>query len=265
MQTPKHITVAVPTLNSASTLEWTLLSLRSQVGCLVDIVVADSGSSDATLDICKRCGVPSIYVPPGNMYRAINAVLRNSQSEWLAYLNSDDCIYPDTFSRLISHAEQNGAAIVYGNCDYVDHQGRFLYSLLSVMPKYLLSFFRYGVFGFAQPAAVFHSSVYQRVNGFDEKYSLSSDVDFYSRAFISGVNFSRLPGASVAFFRLHENQLTSKMSVAMEKEKALIRAVFGPAHLFDHLIVGVVWRLINLPNFVIRIFRKYLLCKYSAR
>lgn len=245
----------MPTLNSAATLEWTLLSLRSQAGCAVDIVVADSGSTDATLEICKRWGVPAIYVPRGNMYRAINAVLREGKTEWLAYLNSDDCVYPDTFARLIARAELEKAGIIYGNCDYVDYQGRFLYSFLSAGPALLVPLFRRGIFGFAQQAAVFRRSVYQELNGFDEKYSLSSDADFYSRALLSNVAVSRLPGLPVAAFRLHANQLTNTMSAAMEKEKALIRDLFGPGRPVADNLAVLSWRLRNLPNYAIRFLR----------
>jgi GT2 family glycosyltransferase len=193
------------------------------------------------------------------MYRAINAVLRESKTEWLAYLNSDDCVYPDTFSRLLSRAELEGAGIVYGNCDYVDYQGRFLYSFCSARPALLVPLFRRGIFGFAQQAAIFRSSVYQALNGFDEKYSLSSDADFYSRALLLNIGFSRLPGAPVASFRLHANQLTNTMSEAMEKEKTAIRSLFCPARPLADGLAVLRWRVNNLPNYSIRFLRKFLL------
>lgn len=254
----KRITVAVPTLNSAATLEETLSSLRAQTGCTANIVVADSGSTDGTLGICKRLGVPSIYVPPGNMYKAINAVLREAGTEWLAYLNSDDYVYPDTFSRLISRAEVDGAGIVYGNCDYVDYNGRPLFSFSSARPWQILPLARRGMFGFAQQAAVFRNAVYKQLGGFDEKYSLSADADFYYRAARAGIVFARLPGAPVASFRLHEKQLTNTMSAAMEKEKVSIREACGPARLPGDLLAVWAWRAGNVPNYLVRSVRKLL-------
>src|SRR5215472_12245746 len=94
------IGVVVPTLNSGSTLDWTLCSLKSQQGVAIDVLVADSGSEDETLAICRRWAVPAIYVPPGNMYRAINAGLRQMTAEWVTYLNSDDFVYRHSYSRL---------------------------------------------------------------------------------------------------------------------------------------------------------------------
>src|SRR5215469_16640666 len=97
-----QIGVVVPTLNSAATLHWTLCSLRTQRDVSIEIIVADSGSTDETPDICKFWGVQTIYVPPGNMYRAINAGLRQFDTEWVTYLNSDDVVYPNSYARLVT-------------------------------------------------------------------------------------------------------------------------------------------------------------------
>jgi glycosyltransferase involved in cell wall biosynthesis len=71
-----EIGVVVPTFNSAETLEWTVLALKKQEGCRVNIVVVDSGSSDDTLEICARHKLRTEYEPPGNMYRAIKVGMR---------------------------------------------------------------------------------------------------------------------------------------------------------------------------------------------
>jgi glycosyltransferase involved in cell wall biosynthesis len=58
------VTYVVPTLNSAATLEMTLLSLKSQRDVDLSILVIDSGSTDGTLDICKHWDVKTIYAEP---------------------------------------------------------------------------------------------------------------------------------------------------------------------------------------------------------
>ena len=120
----QQIGVVVPTLNSAATLTWTLCSLRSQKDVSVEMIVADSGSvADGTLDICKFWDVRTIYAPPGNMYRAINAGLRQLDTEWVTYLNSDDIVYPQSYARLVARGEEQGASLVYADCDFVDFEG----------------------------------------------------------------------------------------------------------------------------------------------
>ena len=111
------ISVVVPTLNSARTLDMTLMSLRLQMGCEAVLRVVDGGSTDGTLEICKRWQVPAIYTPPGNMYRAINQGLNSCNTPWLMYLNSDDYLYPKSLARLFSAGYSRHADIVYDACD----------------------------------------------------------------------------------------------------------------------------------------------------
>ena len=255
------ISCIVPTLNSAPTLEFTLLSLLSQRDIPIEVIVADSGSSDGTLEICRRWSVKIIYAEPGNMYRAINAGLRQSKSRWFAYLNSDDLVYTDTYSRLISLGESLKADIVYGNCDYIDWQGRFVYSFSAAKPDELLSLFRLSTMGFAQQTAIFRREVYEKQSGFDESFRFRADADFYIRALKLGLKFARLEGPSVACFRLHGNQFSNQYSEvdSMEASK-LFDSGDMSAHPGDWAKM-VLWRLRNLPHYAIRILRESMLAK----
>lgn len=250
-----EIGVVVPTLNSASTLDWTLLSLRSQQGCIVRIIVADSGSTDGTLEICKRWGVESVYVPPGNMYRAINAGMKLLNTEWLTCLNSDDLVYRDAYARLMRLGIASRADVVYGHSDYIDGDGRFLYSFSSASPALLTGLFRKGIMGFAQPSAIFRQDVFNALRGFSEDYRHVSDCDFFSRALKAGKVFARLAFPSVCAFRLHRNQLHHQEAEVVRQEINLLLASYGRTGWLGSLSSLVVWRIQNMPNYAIRCFR----------
>jgi glycosyltransferase involved in cell wall biosynthesis len=255
------ISCVVPTLNSAATLETTLLSLRSQRKARVEIIVADSGSTDGSLEICRRHSVTPMYVEPGNMYRAINAGLSPRRGEWMAYVNSDDWLYPDSFARLIEMGNRSKADVVYGNCDYADAEGRFVYSFAAAEPRRLMSLFRMGRMGFAQPAAIFRRDVYQRLNGFDERYCFKSDADFFIRAIGTGSRFTLLGGPPVCCFRLHAGQLSNQKRALIEEEG---KRIFGAPEMKPRKIDSVVlaqWRLKNLPHYLIRALRESLLSR----
>ena len=248
----------VPTLESARTLEMTLLSLASQRDVEVKIFVVDSGSADATLDICRRWNVATIYAEPGNMYRAINAGLARLDCEWLAYLNSDDWLLPGSFQRLIELGESTKADVVYGNCDYCDGAGRFVYGFTAARPDQLPPLFRLARMGFAQPAAIFRRSLYQSLNGFDEGFRFKADADFFIRALRSNARFAHLDGPSVACFRLHERQLSNRKRESIGEEGE--RLFNAPALAADWLALAG-WQTRNLPNYFIRIVRESLLSK----
>lgn len=252
------ISCIVPTLNSAATLDTTLLSLRSQNGVEVNVIVADSGSTDGTLQICDRWNVPTIYVERGNMYRAINAGLRLFDTEWLTYVNSDDWVYPDSFARFITRGEAVKADVVYGNCDFVDVSGRFLFSMAAVRPRQMLPLARTGVFGLCQPAAIFRKSIYGKLEGFDEEYRFSADADFYLRAARAGFKLAFLGGPTVACFRVHEQQFTqTRISEIREEQRAIFGAgASGPA--ITARVARMRWRLSNVPHYLIRFLRRWL-------
>jgi glycosyltransferase involved in cell wall biosynthesis len=258
---PNKASVAcvIPTLNSARTLETTLLSLLAQGGRCGNILVADSGSNDGTLEICRKQKVRSIYVEPGNLYRAVNrgieALLRETECEYLAYLNSDDWLLADSYRRLIERGEPSKADVVYGNCDYCDGVGRFIYPFFSAAPEQLTPLFRMARMGFAQPAAIFKRSLYERLGGFDESFLYKADADFFLRALKSGANFERLEGPSVAGFRLHASQLSNRMAENIEREgERLFHTAEMKAGALDRLTLAR-WQLANLPNYVIRVLR----------
>jgi glycosyltransferase involved in cell wall biosynthesis len=252
--------VVVPALNSASTLPWTLLSLRTQRDVALDIIVADSGSTDGTLDICKSFEVRTIYVPPGSMYKAINAGLHEIEAEWVTYLNSDDIVYPDSYARLAARGEQEGASLVYGDCDFVDHAGRFLFTVKSPPARRLLGLVRLspvhgGRVGFAQPAAIYRRSSYQELGGFDEQYRNIADYDFFFRLITSGRRTAKLPRPAVAAFRLHDAQLSARESGRLWGEMRSFRKKrslqASPLDLFDVLS----WRFQNSPAYLSRLMR----------
>ncbi len=244
--------VVVPTLNSAATLDWTLCSLLNQRNCTVRVVVADSGSTDGTLDISRKWGVPSVYVPPGSLYHAVNEGLRQMDTEWLTYLNSDDVVYPHSYSRLLELGRAARASLVYGHCDFVDVEGRFLFTWHAASPNQLPAMFRRGVSGFSQPCAIFRRELFVELNGFDDRYRHVADFIFFSRAAQSGRLARRLQPPSVGAFRLHAAQLSSReRSVAQAEKSSHIGSQSLRLSVHDRVRI-LNWRLANLPNYFVR-------------
>lgn len=251
------IRCVIPTLNSAKTIEQSLISLYSQTGVDIETVVVDSGSTDSTLDICRRHNVKVLYEEPGNMYRAINRGLQGSETDWLAYLNSDDWLYSDAFRRLIDLGSRSEADVVYGNCDYTDEVGRFLFSFASASPCCLLALFRTGRMGFAQPASIFRNNVFSRLGGFDTGFCFKADAEFIIRALNGGLKFTQLRGSPVACFRVHSGQLSNRNSDQIELEGIRLFGEMKP-NLSDRMKL-LKWRADNLPHYVLRVLRESLL------
>jgi glycosyltransferase involved in cell wall biosynthesis len=250
------IGVVVPTLNSGRTIASALASLREQRGCRVDIIVADSGSTDATLDVCRRLDVRAVYVPPGNMYQAINEGLRRLKTPWLAYLNSDDLVYADAYERLIRLAEQDGADVVYGDSDFVDVAGRYLYSLGAPAPDRLSNLFRAKMFGFHPHAAAFRREVFEKLGGFSGRLRHVADMEFFARACFLGHKFAHEPGPAVAAFRVHVDQLSRRERHVAEEERATLAGEgWGPPGVVESRIATTRWKMGNFRQYLIRWLR----------
>lgn len=250
-----EITIVVPTLNSDRTVEWTLFSLQKQDGCRVKIIVVDSGSTDSTLELCKLYDVEVLYCPPGNMYRAINVGLQQATTSWVGYLNSDDLVYPKSYLRLIELGNKKTADIVYGGCDFIDSENRFIHSYTPGLPNELLAQLLTSQLSFAQPATIFRRNVFEDLGGFDEKYTLAADLDFFLRAIKNKYVFGYLAGPPVACFRVSRGQL-SQYRPAMIEEVDSIKSVHDEKLLLERVYV-VRWKARNIFQYVVRILRGY--------
>lgn len=253
--TSAQIGIVVPTLNSAATLDWTLCALRNQRDIAVNVIVADSGSEDGTLEICKRWSVETIYVPPGTLYRAVNEGLRRMDTEWITYLNSDDIVYPDSYARLIAVGERTRAALVYGDCDYLSYDGRYLFTIKSPATTRMRGVLRGGIIGFAQPAAIFRRDAFVEVGGFDEQYRHIADYDFFFRLTFSGGELARLSNPSVAGFRLHAAQLSTREANVVTQELNRFRQAHGPDVSKRSFCDTLLWRFQNCPVYLQRLIR----------
>lgn len=124
---PGGIAVVVVTHASASTIDDCLMRLRVAHG-VDEIRVVDNASSDGTMEIVQRHALQDarlrFIANPDNPGFAVgcNQGARDSQSPWLAFVNPDLMVEPDTLTRLRAHAASvNGDALL--GVDLVDEDG----------------------------------------------------------------------------------------------------------------------------------------------
>ncbi|MCC7338719.1 MAG: TIGR04283 family arsenosugar biosynthesis glycosyltransferase [Pirellulaceae bacterium] len=84
---PGRLSIVLPTLNEAGQLLQTLQAIGSPSEQL-EIIVADGGSRDRTLDIAKECGCQTLKVPRGRGAQ-MNAGAAVSTGETLLFLHAD--------------------------------------------------------------------------------------------------------------------------------------------------------------------------------
>lgn len=121
------ISAIIPSYNQAKYLPDTIDSVLAQNYPKLDIFVADGGSKDDSPKILEdyRQKHPDIfrYVSErdGGQKFAINKGLAATQGEIVAWINSDDVYYPETFWKIVTAFTFNRSALViYGRNHYTD-------------------------------------------------------------------------------------------------------------------------------------------------
>lgn len=100
------ISVIVPCFNSENTIERCLESIINQTYSNIEILVIDDGSSDDTGEIVKKYAsrdkrIKYFYKINEGVSEARNLGLRESKGEYISFVDSDDCLKPDMYQKLV--------------------------------------------------------------------------------------------------------------------------------------------------------------------
>ncbi len=113
--------VIIPVYNGAATIARAIESVLEQSYPAFEVIVVDDGSTDETARVVAGFGRRVVYLHQANagVSAARNNGARQSNGQWLAFLDADDWYYPD---RLRWHAEwidrDPGLEFLTGDYDY---------------------------------------------------------------------------------------------------------------------------------------------------
>ena len=196
-----RITYVTITYNAAKVLQRTLDSVLAQDYPNIEHLIIDGASTDDTLkivdDYIARSNAAEnghqIQVssePDKGIYDAMNKGLRSMTGDYVCYLNAGDFLpTTDTASRIAQQVEASGntPAVLYGDTDIVDGEGRFLHHRRLAPPENLTwKSFRQGML-------VCHQAFYARTDfaiatPYDMQYRYSADVDWCIRVMKAAAN-----------------------------------------------------------------------------
>ena len=194
------ITYVTITFNAAAVVKRTLDSVLSQDYPAITHLIVDGASTDDTLKIVEdyversnaannghRVQVTS--EPDNGIYDAMNKGLRSIDGDYICFLNAGDFLpSTDTASRIaekvhLASQENSGTqlpAVLYGDTDIVDSNGKFLHHRRLAPPENLTwKSFRHGML-------VCHQAFYARADyaiatPYNQEYRYSADVDWCIR------------------------------------------------------------------------------------
>lgn len=183
------VSVIVPTFNRANYLAECLDSLLAQTVTLLEILVIDDGSEDATAEVVARYGnrIKYIHKENGGKPSAVNLGLTHARGDLIWLFDDDDVALPDaTENRLAALAATPGAGFVYSG-HYLGTDGadkRIVIGRPNLPPEYpaerfFLEIMR-GCF-FHLATALVRREYYETLNGLDPALFSGEDYDFQIR------------------------------------------------------------------------------------
>ena len=190
-----RITYVTITYNAAAVLQRTLDSILQQDYPEIVHLIIDGASTDDTLKMVdayiERSNVAGnghrvqlMSEPDEGIYDAMNKGLRSLDGDFVCFLNAGDFLpASDTVSRIaemVPVGEGNLPAVLYGDTDIVDGEGRFLHHRRLSPPENL------SWKSFRQGMLVCHQAFYARTDfaiatSYDQTYRYSADVDWCIR------------------------------------------------------------------------------------
>jgi glycosyltransferase involved in cell wall biosynthesis len=101
------LSLIIPVFNSAEFLEKNLNSLLDDLGPKLEIILIDDGSTDASFDICQNYSQIQLLRFETNQGVGIvrNAGLEKASGEFIAFLDSDDCLEAGALQSLLRFIE----------------------------------------------------------------------------------------------------------------------------------------------------------------
>lgn len=217
------VSIVTPSFNQAEFLEEAILSVLTQDYPSLEYLILDGGSSDGSVDIIRKYEDRLAYwvsEPDAGQSDAINRGWRLARGEILAYLNSDDLYLPGAVSAAVRFfRSQPEVGIGYGACEFLDQIGGVA-SLITPL-DFSLSRLLLGNF-IAQPSVFLRKAVLEQIGPLDTSLRYCMDYDLWVRAAVAGVQIARVPGRTLARFRIWWGSKTSTASEAGLNERLCI-------------------------------------------
>ena len=123
MQDDMHISIIVSTRNRCSDLSRVIDSIEDALvpeGCDCEIVIVDNGSTDETRSLCStlaksgRKSLGYVYEPRKGKSAALNAAVRATQGDILAFTDDDCIVDPDWIKEIVREFASDKELAVLG-------------------------------------------------------------------------------------------------------------------------------------------------------
>lgn len=195
------VSIITPSFNQARYIEATIRSVLSQDYPNIEYIIVDGGSTDETVAIIKKYTLESdsllsvqkqasaiqsrsiawwVSEKDKGQTDAINKGFARAKGQILAWLNSDDTYEPGAISAAVKYLQEHPeVGMVYGDCNYINEDGRVIGKFGSAQTNYRL--LRQGYAHIPQQTMFFRADLWKQVGPLDPSFYFAMDYDLWTR------------------------------------------------------------------------------------
>ncbi len=169
------LSIIIPTLNEEKYLPLLLEEIKKQDFKDLEIIVADAGSEDKTLEIAKNFGCK--IVPGGLPAKGRNEGAKEARGDTLLFLDGDNIYLPPNFLKdLLAEFEKRNLKVasfpIFPKGNWFDKIAYGLYNSWTWLSQKFLPH--------ATNSVLVKKEIHEKVGGFDEEMTIAED-HFYAR------------------------------------------------------------------------------------
>ena len=256
------ISIIIPCLNAVKFIEETIQSVLSQDYPNFELIVADGGSNDGTLDILKKYEKRLMWKSEKDNCKtdAINKGLKLASGDVVAYICADDVYEKDCFKKVADFFEKNpDIKWAYGKCKVIDEKGLEIRKPITWYKNFWQRRYSYNkllVIDFiAQPAVFWRKELTGEIGLFDVNAMLVMDYEYWLRAgakynpgfiddYLAGFRQHRQSESSVGF----SGAARELLSFAKRYAKSEKRNFLVPLQYLNYFSVVLGYFILNLVS-----------------
>jgi glycosyltransferase involved in cell wall biosynthesis len=209
------VSIVTATYNSASFIEECILSVKKQTHKNIEHIIIDGGSTDKTIEVIKKYentyNLKWVSEKDGGLYDALNKGFKMATGEIFAWLDSDNLYEEDIIEKIVYVFKNNlNTDFVYGNVIIKNKDSFKIYKARKEFNFDDALFYNTGGIP-VQPGSFFTKEMFEKISGFNIKYKIASDYDFWLKA-LKIKSRGYFLEESFGFYRVEDNALSQSLT-----------------------------------------------------
>ena len=199
----------------------------SSRGIEIEHVIVDGGSTDGTVELARKYGLPVMTGKDRGIFDAINKGSFGSSGELLGFLGADDLMLPGGARAIVDAYRRSQPRWVVGGIRWIDEQRRDLGGLSAppvwMTPRMLTCL---GWNPIMHMGTYFSREFFTELGGFNIEFKDSGDYEMFSRA-RTLAPYARVDRPIACFRRTGQNNSVTNIERATREIQTILGA-FGP-------------------------------------